>query len=43
MKLKSLQFSQVKSIESTGSGEWWDKPWTTGFFKVPAEGSMCGL
>ena len=40
MKLKSLQLSQVKTIETRGSGEWWDKTWTTGFYKTPVAGAV---
>ncbi len=40
IKIKSLQVSEIKTISDTGSGEWWDKEWTTGFFKVPVEGAI---
>ena len=33
MEIESLQVSKVNEIKATGSGEWWDKDWTTGFFK----------
>jgi MOSC domain-containing protein YiiM len=39
IKIKSLQASEVRTIADTGTGEWWDKEWTTGFFKVPIIGS----
>ena len=38
MKIIGLQISEIQTIETQGSGEWWDKTWTTGFFKLPAEG-----
>ena len=40
MFIKSLQVSQIQTIADTGSGEWWDKEWTTGFFKVPVTGAV---
>ena len=38
MKIIGLQISEIQTIKTQGSGEWWDKTWTTGFFKIPAEG-----
>lgn len=35
MKLLSIQASTVREIPSLESGEWWDKPWSTGFYKQP--------
>jgi len=40
MFIKSLQVSEIRTIADTGSGEWWDKEWTTGFFKVPVKGAV---
>ena len=40
MRIDSLQISEIQKIISTGSGEWWDKDWTTGFFKKPVEGKV---
>ena len=40
MKIESLQLSEIRDIKSTGSGEWWDKDWTTGFFKQGVEGKV---
>jgi MOSC domain-containing protein YiiM len=37
-RLLSLQLAAVRDIEPTGSEEWWDKGWRTGFHKQPWEG-----
>jgi MOSC domain-containing protein YiiM len=33
MRICSIQVGKPVTIHSTGSGEWWDKEWTTAFFK----------
>jgi len=33
-KVLALHMGKVREILSTGSGEWWDKEWTTGFSKI---------
>lgn len=33
MKLLSIQTSAIQEIASQESGAWWDKPWSTGFYK----------
>ena len=33
-----LLIGKARQIESTDSGEWWDKPWQTGFYKEPQSG-----
>lgn len=35
MKLLTLHTSAVRDIANQDTGEWWDKPWTTGFYKQP--------
>lgn len=40
MKLLSLQISAVQDIASQESGAWWDKPWSTGFYKQPVLQSL---
>lgn len=35
MKLLTIQTSAIKEVCSEESGAWWDRPWTTGFFKEP--------
>jgi len=35
MKLLSLQVSSVTDISSQETGAWWDKAWSTGFYKQP--------
>jgi len=40
MKIDSLQLSDLRDIQNTGSGEWWDKDWTTGFYKKTVEGKV---
>lgn len=37
-KVLSLQVGRALHIESQSSGEWWDKPWDTGFYKQPQAG-----
>lgn len=37
MRLESLQISRAVNIESTGTSEWWDKTWTSGFMKQPVD------
>ncbi|GAA5121430.1 MOSC domain-containing protein [Luteolibacter yonseiensis] len=34
----ALHLGPVRQIESGQSGEWWDKPWATGFHKEPQSG-----
>jgi len=31
----ALHAGKVRNVGTTGSGEWWDKDWQTGFFKTP--------
>lgn len=38
--LLSIQISGAAEIPAGGSDAWWDKPWTTGFFKKPARGRV---
>ncbi|TDU81533.1 MOSC domain-containing protein YiiM [Prosthecobacter fusiformis] len=33
MKLLSIQISAIQDIPSSETGSWWDKPWSTGFYK----------
>lgn len=33
-----LHYGKAREIGESSSGEWWDKPWRTGFFKAAAEG-----
>ncbi len=40
MRIESLQISEVLEIKSTGSGEWWDKDWSSGFFKKMVKGKQ---
>lgn len=40
MKLLTLHTSPVRDIASQDTGEWWDKPWTTGFYKQPVLGDI---
>lgn len=40
MKLLSIQTSVIRDIAAQESGEWWDKPWTTGFYKEPVLGNI---
>ena len=35
MKLLSIQISSVQEIASQESGAWWDRAWSTGFYKQP--------
>jgi len=37
-KVVSLHIGRSLRIESGECGEWWDKPWETGFFKAPLTG-----
>lgn len=37
-KVLALHTGKVRAFATTGSGEWWDKEWTSGFSKVPTEG-----
>lgn len=34
-KIRRLHTGRSRQIESAQSGEWWDKPWETGFYKEP--------
>lgn len=36
-KVVALYAGRVREIKPTGSGEWWDKEWQTGFFKQPRQ------
>lgn len=40
MKILSLHRGPVTEIDTTGSGEWWDKPWRTGFIKQAHSGPL---
>lgn len=40
MRIVSLQVSAAKEIATHGSNQWWDKNWTTGFFKQPTPGRV---
>lgn len=40
MKLLSLQTSAIRDIASQETGSWWDKPWSTGFYKQPVLESL---
>lgn len=33
--ITALHVGKAAEIQPTGSGEWWDKPWQTGFYKQP--------
>ena len=33
--IESLFLGQVQTVADTNTGEWWDKSWTTSFFKTP--------
>jgi MOSC domain-containing protein YiiM len=35
MTLLSLQTSAIREVPTQESGEWWDKAWSTGFYKEP--------
>ncbi|MEN3942362.1 MOSC domain-containing protein [Prosthecobacter sp. SYSU 5D2] len=35
MKLLSIQTSAIQEISSRESGAWWDRAWSTGFYKQP--------
>ena len=37
-RLLSLQLGAAEDIAATGSAEWWDKQWRTGFHKQPQDG-----
>lgn len=39
-RLLSIQISSVAEIAGAGTGAWWDKPWTTAFYKRPVEGRI---
>ncbi|MES2706655.1 MAG: MOSC domain-containing protein [Verrucomicrobiota bacterium] len=36
----SLHLGKARDITAADTGEWWDKPWRTGFYKAPAEGEL---
>ncbi len=36
--LLSLQVSEATEVPASGGDAWWDKAWTTGFFKQPVRG-----
>ena len=36
----SLQVGSAREITTTGSGDWWDRDWTTGFMKQPVPGRV---
>jgi MOSC domain-containing protein YiiM len=36
-RVVALYAGKVREIKPTGSGEWWDKEWQTGFFKQPRQ------
>ena len=38
MHLVSLQIGEPRAVASTGTGQWWDKDWSTGIIKEPVEG-----
>ena len=38
--LLSIQLSVVTEIAATGSDAWWDKAWTTSFYKRPVAGKL---
>lgn len=38
--LLSIQVSDVTEVCATGSDAWWDKAWTTGFYKRPVRGRV---
>jgi len=40
MRLVSLQVGQPQTIPETGSSEWWDKSWTSAFYKAPVSGDV---
>lgn len=40
MRIASLQVGGVQEVVPQGTGEWWDKSWTTGFFKPAAAGRV---
>lgn len=40
MKLLSLQTSVIRDIPAQETGSWWDKPWSTGFYKQPVLDSL---
>ena len=40
MTLTSLQTSAVRELPSQETGAWWDKPWSTGFYKEAVESSL---
>jgi MOSC domain-containing protein YiiM len=33
--VRALHAGRAREIQPTGTGEWWDKPWQTGFHKQP--------
>jgi len=37
-KVIALHMGRTRQIESSQSGEWWDKPWETGFYKEAQAG-----
>ena len=39
-QLLSIQVSPVSEIATTGGDAWWDKPWTTGFYKQNVAGRI---
>ncbi len=36
----ALHVGKACEIQPTGTGEWWDRPWRTGYFKRPASGAV---
>ena len=40
MTLLSLQTSAIQDIPSQDTSSWWDKPWSTGFYKQPVLESL---
>lgn len=40
MRLTAIQTGQPRAIAATGSGEWWDKDWSTGIIKDRTAGSV---
>ena len=35
MLVMALHTGPATDVTSSGSGEWWDKDWRTGFYKQP--------
>ena len=38
----ALQLGKALQLEPAGTGEWWDKPWQTGFYKQPQPRAWLG-